>query len=197
MRTPKSFLIGTLSLVVLAGTPLAAHAGTRNHQTATVSHVAPNNHRGTYSGGNRGNYAGYNGGDRGRYRHYRGGYSSFYFGSGFGFGYPYGYGYGSGYGYGYPYGYSGYGSPYGYGGGYGSYGNGYGRSIVRGEAVGSRGSLGAEVQQRLAQEGYYRGAIDGVVGSGTHRAIRAYERAHGLPADGEIDRRLLRVLGLS
>ena len=45
------------------------------------------------------------------------------------------------------------------------------------------------VQQRLARAGYYRGAIDGVIGPRTQYAIRAYERSHGLPADGVIDHR--------
>jgi lysozyme family protein len=37
-----------------------------------------------------------------------------------------------------------------------------------------------------SQPGYYFGPVDGVIGSGTRRAIRAYEGSHGLPADGAI-----------
>jgi Putative peptidoglycan binding domain len=100
----------------------------------------------------------------------------------FPFYYPYPY-----YPYGYPYGY-GYGG-FGYQGGYDGYGyqSGYGVN----------GSLVVQVQRRLASAGYYSGPIDGVVGSGTRRAIRAYERSHGLPIDGAIHRRLLATMGLA
>jgi hypothetical protein len=85
----------------------------------------------------------------------------------------------------YPYGYGG----YGYQGGYYGYGyqNGYGVN----------GSLVVQVQRRLASAGYYSGPIDGVIGSGTRRAIRSYERSHGLPIDGQIHRRLLATMGLA
>jgi hypothetical protein len=88
---------------------------------------------------------------------------------GLGWGYPYGY-----YGYGYPYDY--YGGGYGYG--YDGYGNdGYGYDYGRyGDSSRSRV---AELQRRLARAGYYRGAIDGVLGPQTRRAIRAYESSYG------------------
>jgi hypothetical protein len=57
-------------------------------------------------------------------------------------------------------------------------------------------SLTGEVQLRLARAGYYRGAIDGVGGNATRRAIREYERAHSLPVDGQIRGRLLITMGL-
>jgi hypothetical protein len=115
-----------------------------------------------------------------RYRHHYRPRSRFYFGVGLG--YPYGYG--SPYGYGYPYGY-----PYNYG-----Y---YGDPVYRSVPLANQGSLVIQVQQRLARAGYYRGTIDGVAGSGTRRAIRLYERAHGLPVDGQIDRQLLATMGLA
>ena len=86
-----------------------------------------------------------------------------FWGWGWGWGYPYGY-YG-GYGYGYPYGYGGY--------GYQSYGNG--SSVV-------------QLQRRLARAGYYHGAIDGIMGPATRRAIRAYERTHNQRAYGMTER---------
>ena len=61
---------------------------------------------------------------------------------------------------------------------------------------GSDYSVVAELQQRLAQAGYYYGSIDGIMGPSTQRAIRAYERANGLPADGLIDDRLLSTMGI-
>ena len=96
-----------------------------------------------------------------------------------GFGYPFGYGY-----------------PY-----YGSYPYGYGYYAGLGEAVyhaaGADQSLVVQVQRRLARAGYYRGAIDGVMGNGTRSAIRSYERTHGLRIDGQIDQRLLATMGLA
>src|SRR6266545_2987864 len=79
------------------------------------------------------------------------------------FGFPWWWGWGpwSGWGWGYPYGYYGY-----------NYGAGYGYSD-------SSGSRVAELQSRLASAGYYHGAIDGIMGPATRRAIRAYERDHG------------------
>jgi Putative peptidoglycan binding domain len=94
-----------------------------------------------------------------------------------GFGYPFGYGYPY-YGY-YPYGY--YGGP---------------RETVYQAATVDRSTVIA-VQRRLARNGYYRGAIDGVIGDGTRSAIRSYERAHGLRVDGFIDPQLLATMGLA
>jgi Putative peptidoglycan binding domain len=106
------------------------------------------------------------------HRHYR---SHIFFDVGFG--YPFGYGYPY-YGY-YPYDY--------YGGS---------RETVYQATTADR-SLVVEVQRRLARNGYYRGAIDGVIGQGTRSAIRSYERAHGLQVDGLIDPRLLATMGLA
>ena len=100
----------------------------------------------------------------------------FIFFGGFGFpyyGYPYGYYPYDYYGYGYyPYGYS---SPYGYDYGYSrepAYGYDY-RDRYRG------GSSVVALQRQMARAGYYHGAIDGIMGPETRRAIRAYERSHG------------------
>jgi hypothetical protein len=85
----------------------------------------------------------------------------------FGFPWWWGWGWGPSWGWG-----SGY--PYGYYGGYdyGGYGSGYGYRD-------SSGSRVAELQSRLASAGYYHGAVDGIMGPATRRAIRAYERDHG------------------
>ena|SRR5260370_127174 len=82
----------------------------------------------------------------------------------------------------YPYSYGAY-YPYRYGADQGGYG--------------VNGSLVVQVQRRLASAGYYSGPIDGVIGRGTRRAIRAFERSHGLPIDGTIHRRLLATMGLA
>ncbi len=41
------------------------------------------------------------------------------------------------------------------------------------------------VQRELAAAGYYKGAVDGVIGRKTRQAITAYQRAVGLEADGK------------
>jgi len=83
----------------------------------------------------------------------------------------------------YPYPYYGY-YPYAYYG-YNDYGYGY-----------RNANTVVEVQRRLARAGYYHGAIDGIMGPQTRRAIRAYERDHNMPAYGLIDRQLLTTIGL-
>jgi len=121
----------------------------------------------------------FSGGYYGGYPYYGGYYSgSPYYGSYYG-GSPYGYSYNP-YGYNSYYGYSS-SSPYAYN----QYSNrDYDSVVIR-------------VQQRLAHAGYYRGPIDGVIGPRTRYAILAYERNHGLPADGVIGNRLLRTMGLA
>jgi hypothetical protein len=128
--------------------------------------------------------------------HHRHSFSNFSIGFGFS-SYPYG-----GYGY-YPSSYYGY-YPYGYGYSYYPYGYSYypysygyysaSRPAYRGQSVG--GNVAVRVQERLARAGYYRGAIDGVTGPETRRAIRAYERAHNLRVDGVISDQLLGTMNL-
>lgn len=42
----------------------------------------------------------------------------------------------------------------------------------------------AAIQQRLADLGYYTGAVDGLTGPGTKKAITLFQQQHGLQADG-------------
>ena len=56
--------------------------------------------------------------------------------------------------------------------------------------------LAVSVQSELAQRGYYHGAIDGEIGSGSTQAIRAFQAAQGLPVTGKIDPKLLNALGI-
>jgi len=160
---------------------------------------APAQSHGNRGGGGNSNHGGNNNGGYhhgggnhyyGHHGYYHGG--NFYFAGAFGypfFGYPY---------YGYPYGYA----PYGYGYGYpaGAYVTYDPRGVYQGRVVSGgagRSSLAAQVQQELAAAGYYHGAIDGIVGDGTRRAIRNYERANGLPGDGRIDDQLLAAVGVN
>jgi putative peptidoglycan binding protein len=57
-------------------------------------------------------------------------------------------------------------------------------------------NLAVSVQSELAQRGYYHGAIDGEIGSGSSQAIRAFQAAQGLPVTGKIDPKLLDALGI-
>jgi hypothetical protein len=146
-----------------------------------------------HGGGNFGNF------HRGHPGFHNGGRVNVFFG-GFGFGSPFFYGYPY-WGY-YPY----YGYPYGYGYPVGAYSSYDPRGIYEGRIAnppqstndggGKDYSMAARVQRQLAAAGYYRGAIDGIVGDGTRRAIRNYERDNGLPVDGRIDDQLLSTMGL-
>ena len=53
-----------------------------------------------------------------------------------------------------------------------------------------------QVQEALARQGYYHGAIDGSFGPATQNALRRYQRNHGLGVTGEIDRPVIEALGL-
>ena len=187
----RSFLV--CFIVVMLATSIDM-AGTHHGSFApTGGHFV----RGGTGVSNRGNWNGghWNGGNwGGNWHHHH--HNDFVFIGGFGFpflGYPYGYGYYP-YGYGYPpYGY-GYGSGYyGYGNGYygnSYYGNGYYGNSYNGNGIyrssyysgdrsnGSRSGV-ARMQQQLSRAGYYRGPIDGIMGSRTHYALRAYQHDHG------------------
>ena len=191
----KSFLV--CFIVVMLGTSIATagshHGNFGSGRGGFVRNGTGSFHGGNWNGGNwsRGHW---NGGNRGgNWHHHHDRFNDFVFIGGFGFpffGYPYGYGYYP-YGYGYaPYGY-GYGSGYyGYGSGYNGYGNGYYGNSYSGNGVyrssyysgdrsnGSRSGV-VRLQRQLSRAGYYRGPIDGIMGSRTHYALRAYQHDHG------------------
>lgn len=56
--------------------------------------------------------------------------------------------------------------------------------------------LAADVQSVLARNGYYRGAIDGVLGPASQAAIRAWQVDRHLPITGGPDSVTLRSMGL-
>jgi hypothetical protein len=134
-----------------------------------------------------------------------------YYGYGYG-GYPYGYGYGYGNGYGYDNGYgygytdpgyndSGYGNSYGDPGAYdGRSGYDQGNNTYnyqhRGYADRSANSSVAAAQDRLTQEGFYQGQIDGVLGPETRHALVRFQTKHGLRISGELTTETLDALGL-
>ncbi len=116
------------------------------------------------------------------------------------------------YGYGYPYNYGYY--PNGYDNGYGAndpgayddqggYQNGY--DDQSGYQPGSQNGYGnqqsanssvAAAQDRLTQEGFYRGQIDGVLGPETRHAIVRFQTKHGLGVSGELTTETLNAMGL-
>jgi hypothetical protein len=57
--------------------------------------------------------------------------------------------------------------------------------------------LAMKVQWELARRGYYHGQINGVIDSGSSQAIRAFQKARGLPVTGLIDPGVLRSLKLA
>ncbi|WP_375598434.1 peptidoglycan-binding protein [Devosia sp. Naph2] len=63
-----------------------------------------------------------------------------------------------------------------------------------GEAIGNAEVI-AKVQQALTKLGFEVGTADGVIGPKTRDAIRAFERATGMSETGDINPRLLAVLG--
>ncbi|MEO8045259.1 MAG: peptidoglycan-binding protein [Spartobacteria bacterium] len=174
----------TLTLIAMIGglIALAAPAQAQNR----------GNRHGGGGNGNRGNF------NHGQPRFHNGGRVNVFFG---GFGYPsfYGYPYYASPYYGYPYGY-GYGYPVGAYYSYDPRGVYEGRIANPAQTTNDGGgkdvSMTARVQRQLSAAGYYRGAIDGIMGDGTRRAIRNYERDNGLAVDGRIDSRLLSTMGL-
>ena len=51
---------------------------------------------------------------------------------------------------------------------------------------GSSGELVSEMQSRLKEWGYYSGEVDGIFGSETEEAVKAFQRKNGLEADGRV-----------
>jgi Putative peptidoglycan binding domain len=187
MRTMKVTQVLTVAVVAaLLAFVVPAEAQSRGHHGGGPS--AGNMNHGNWHGGN------WHGGQWYGGHWYGGPRVNFFFG---GFGFPY---------FGYPY----WGAPYYYGYPYGGYPVGayysydpqgiYGGRVVNpgrstNEGGGKDFSMTARVQRQLAVAGYYRGAIDGIAGDGTRRAIRNYERDKGLPVDGQIDNQLLATMG--
>ena len=58
-------------------------------------------------------------------------------------------------------------------------------------------SQNKEVQQKLKNLGYYKGAIDGIIGNQSKTAIKNFQRDYGLTVDGIVGPQTLKALGLS
>lgn len=61
---------------------------------------------------------------------------------------------------------------------------------------GSSGAVVSQIQTKLKNWGYYDGDVDGIYGSATERAVRAFQRKNGLTADGKAGAQTLEALGL-
>jgi hypothetical protein len=59
------------------------------------------------------------------------------------------------------------------------------------------GQVIANVQTALQEQGYYRDAVDGLIGPNTRAALSAYQRDNGLPITAAIDGPTLQALGLA
>lgn len=63
--------------------------------------------------------------------------------------------------------------------------------------VGSTGSAVTQLQQRLKDLGYYTGKVDGDFGAGTETALKAFQKANSLTADGVAGSRTLAAINSS
>jgi N-acetylmuramoyl-L-alanine amidase len=71
--------------------------------------------------------------------------------------------------------------------------------LLSSEAALRRGSTGDEVsavQKRLKQWGYYSGAVDGIFGYATERAVRWFQEKNGLSVDGVVGEQTAAAMGL-
>lgn len=62
---------------------------------------------------------------------------------------------------------------------------------------GSSGAVVTQIQTKLKSWGYYTGTVDGIYGSGTERAVRAFQQKNGLTVDGKAGDQTLVAMGLS
>lgn len=72
--------------------------------------------------------------------------------------------------------------------------------VLSAEAALKRGSRGDDVtavQKRLKQWGYYDGAVDGIYGYATERAVRWFQQKNGLTVDGVVGEKTAAAMGLN
>lgn len=72
-----------------------------------------------------------------------------------------------------------------------------GESIDVLSKMGSRGEEVRQIQKVLKREGYYNGTVDGIYGTGTKTAVRSFQKAVGITADGIAGPKTLKFLGIS
>ena len=62
---------------------------------------------------------------------------------------------------------------------------------------GSTGQTVRTMQKKLKNWGYYSGAVDGIFGSQTKKAVISFQRKNGLTPDGIVGTKTLKALGMS
>ena len=62
---------------------------------------------------------------------------------------------------------------------------------------GSRGDEVVTLQKKLKQWGYYDGAVDGIFGAVTEKAVQYFQRKNGLTADGVVGTKTAAALGMT
>lgn len=62
---------------------------------------------------------------------------------------------------------------------------------------GSTGSTVEQVQTKLKEQKFYFGSVDGIFGSKTEEAVRAYQKKYGLAVDGKVGKQTLNALGIA
>lgn len=62
---------------------------------------------------------------------------------------------------------------------------------------GSTGEKVKTLQSKLKKWGYYDGAVDGVFGNGTRKAVEKFQRKNGLTVDGVVGSATAKALGMS
>lgn len=62
---------------------------------------------------------------------------------------------------------------------------------------GSTGSTVEQVQSKLKDQKFYFGAVDGIYGSKTEKAVRNYQQKYGLTVDGKVGKQTLSALGIA
>lgn len=61
---------------------------------------------------------------------------------------------------------------------------------------GSSGDTVSKIQEVLKNQGFYSGSVDGTFGSGTEEAVKAFQSAYGLTADGKVGTQTLQAMGI-
>lgn len=64
-------------------------------------------------------------------------------------------------------------------------------------SLGSRGEEVRQIQKKLKQLGYYSGSVDGIYGTATRSAVRAFQKNCGLTVDGIAGPKTLLYLGIT
>lgn len=62
---------------------------------------------------------------------------------------------------------------------------------------GSRGNEVSQIQEKLKRWGYYNGSIEGIYGSKTLSAVKAFQRKNGLTVDGIAGQKTLSAMGIN